>query len=66
MEILPREPGITRREGTKLIKEFPVDEKVIGITQFQGKVIVATERAIYRMNEAEQLEKIEIQYAEAK
>ena len=43
----------------KICKEFPATEKVVGITIFKGKVIVATERAIYAGDDCDHLEQQE-------
>ena len=37
------------REGYKFVKSFEDDEKCVGIIEFRGEVIVATEKAVYRM-----------------
>lgn len=51
IEQLPDVSPVKKREGTKLIKEFPENEKAVGIVKFNNTIYVATERRVYMMIE---------------
>lgn len=37
-----------QRSGTKTIKQFPADEPIVAMIEFQGTIFIATSKCVYK------------------
>ncbi len=50
-----------KQQKFKQIHQFDEDEKVVSMIEFKGRIIIATEKGVYRVSEdLEQVEKLEL------
>ena len=48
-QINSQSPG--KRPGVKYITALPTDEKCVGMVTFEGSVLIATDRGVYRLSD---------------
>ena len=44
---LDEEMAMRKRSGTKLIKQFPEGEHIVGMLEFGGQIYIATDKMVY-------------------